>query len=183
MRNQNKRGGEVTNVRYSAGLKAVAVIAQQIFSVVLVISSIILVVLFQKDILDFGDMKNKSFESSSYFSLKFQTAAEEILNFIELRRKFETDGSYDSEKEVNIWNYYNNREISGKAAGKQEKDKSILRYTLGDLAEWARGYSSSSYEFISELSLDEGGIHQKQSIYKNGNSVLSEEKILPAWEK
>lgn len=165
----------MTKVRYSSGLKAIAIIAQQVFAVVLVIASIILVVLFQKDILDFGDLKNKSFESSSYFSMKFQTAAEEILNFIDLRRKFETDGSYDSEKEVNIWNYYNNQEIFGKTAGKGGKSKSILRYTLGDLSEWARGYSKSDYEFVSEISLDQG-IHQKQNIYKNGNSVFSEEK-------
>ena len=117
----------MTKVRYSAGLKAVAIAAQQVFTVTLVVASIILVVLFQKDILDFGDLKNKSFESSSYFSVKFQTAAEEILNFIDLRRKFETDGSYDSEKEVNIWNYYNNQEISGKTEGKKGKDKSMLR--------------------------------------------------------
>ena len=165
----------MTKVRYSAGLKAVAIAAQQVFTVTLVVASIILVVLFQKDILDFGDLKNKSFESSSYFSVKFQTAAEEILNFIDLRRKFETDGSYDSEKEVNIWNYYNNQEISGKTEGKKGKDKSMLRYTLGDLSEWARQYSSSSYEFSSELSIDQG-IHQKQDIYKNGSSVFSEEK-------
>ena len=136
---------------------------------------IILTVLFQKDILDFGDMKNKSFESSSYFSVKFQTAAEEILNFIDLRRKFETNGSYDSGKEVNIWNYYNNREILGNTTKGKENRKSILRYTLEDLSEWSRGYSKSDYEFVSELFLDRG-ILQKQNIYKNGNSVFSEEK-------
>ena len=165
----------MTKIRYSAGLKAIAVIAQQIFSVVLVITIIILTVLFQKDILDFGDMKNKSFESSSYFSVKFQTAAEEILNFIDLRRKFETNGSYDSGKEVNIWNYYNNREILGNTTKGKENRKSILRYTLEDLSEWSRGYSKSDYEFVSELFLDRG-ILQKQNIYKNGNSVFSEEK-------
>ena len=93
----------MAKVRYSAGLKATAVVAQQIFSVVLVLCMIVLAVLFQKDILDFGNMKDKSFEGSGYFSAKFQEAADEVLNFTDLRKKFETDGSYDSEKEVDIW--------------------------------------------------------------------------------
>lgn len=165
----------MAKIRYSTGLKAIAIVALQVFSVILVLSIIILTVLFQKDILDFGDMKNKSFASSSYFSAKFQDTAEEILNFISLRRKFETDGSYDSEKEVDIWSYYENHEIAGKMAGSKGTDGEGIRYSLGDLSEWSRGYSKSNYEFISEFSLEQG-IVQRRSILKNGNSVLSEEK-------
>ena len=72
----------MTKTRYSAGLKIIAVAAQLVFFVTLVLSVIMLAVLFQKDILDFGDLKNTSFESSRYFSSKFQSSAEEILNFI-----------------------------------------------------------------------------------------------------
>ena len=92
----------MTKIRYSAGLKIAAVAAQQIFSVILVLSVLILAVLYQKEILNLGDAKDKSFESSGYFSSKFQETAEEILNFTDLRRKFETDGSYDSEKEIDM---------------------------------------------------------------------------------
>lgn len=164
-------------VRYSTGLKAAVVVAQQIFSVILVLSVIILVVLSQKNILDFGDMKNKSFESSGYFALRFQETAEEILNFIDLRRKFETDGIYDNEKVVDIWNYYKNQEISGQVSEKKGKEEHTVRYKLEDLEEWSRDYSSSSFEFVSEYYLDHG-IQQKQNIYKNGNAVLSEEKSI-----
>ncbi len=172
----------MAKIRYSAGLKAIAITAQQVFSVTLALSIIILVVLFQKDILDFGDLKNKSFESSSYFSSKFQDTAEEILNFIGLRKKFETNGSYDSEKEVDIWNYYENHEIAGKMTGRKGTDGNAIRYSLGDLSEWSRGYSRSSYEFNSGLSLEQGLV-QERSILKNGNSVLSEEKNISSFSE
>lgn len=168
--------------RYSAGLKTIAVLAQQIFSVILVLSVIILAVLFQKNILDFGDMKNKSFESSGYFASRFQETTEELLNFIELRRKFETGGSYDDEKVVDIWNYYKNQEISEQGEGKKEKERNTVKYTLGDLAEWSKDHSSSEYEFVSEYRLD-NGIQQKRNIYKNGNVVFSEEKSISSLEE
>ncbi len=167
----------MTKMRYSTVLKIVAIVGQQVFSVVLVLSIMILVVLFQKDILDFGDLKNKSFESSSYFASRFEDTTNEILEFIGLRRKFETDGSYDSEKLVDIWCYYNNQEITGQIVGKKGKKGNTIKYSLGDLAEWSRNYSSSDFEFISEYYLDHG-IHQKQDIYKNGDSILSEEKSI-----
>lgn len=170
----------MAKVRYSAGLKATAVVAQQIFSVVLVLCMIVLAVLFQKDILDFGNMKDKSFEGSGYFSAKFQEAADEVLNFTDLRKKFETDGSYDSEKEVDIWEYRNNREVA--IEGPQRKEEAALCYTLGDLSEWSRSYSNANYEFVSSFSLDHG-IQQKRDIYRNGNSVLSEEKHISSLDE
>lgn len=160
----------MAKVRYSTGLKIVAVAAQQIFSVLLVLFVIILVVLFQKDILDFGDLENKSFPASSYFSSEFQRTTEELLQFVELRRKFETDGSYDSEKPVNIWSYYNRKEVTGRRG-------SSFKYALGDLSEWSRNYSKSTFEFVSGYYIDQG-IHLKRNIYRNGDSVLSEEKTV-----
>ena len=164
----------MTKIRYSAGLKIAAIAAEQVFSVILVLSILILAVLYQKDILYLGEVKDKSFESSGYFSSKFQETAEEILEFTDLRRKFETDGSYDSEKEVDIQSYYDSREMAGQTAGKKEKGQSRIRYHLGDLSEWSRGYSKSDFEFSSSYTVD-GEIYQKRNIYKNGNSVLSEE--------
>ena len=170
----------MTKTRYSAGLKIIAVAAQLVFFVTLVLSVIMLAVLFQKDILDFGDLKNTSFESSRYFSSKFQSSAEEILNFIDLRKKFETDGSYDTEKEVSIWSYYNNQEITGRP--RQSKDGRRLRYYLGDLSEWSRNYRTASYDFASEYTIDQG-IHLKQNVYKDGVSILSGEKTISSLEE
>lgn len=164
----------MAKIRYSTGLKAAAIVAQQIFSVLLVLFLIILIVLFQKDILDFGNLKDKSFESSGYFSSKFQNVTDEVLAFTDLRRKFETDGSYDSEKEVDIWDYYNNQETTSREE-KKGKKRNMTRYSLGDLSEWSRAYNKSTYEFVSSYSID-GGIQQKRNIYRDGSVLLSEEK-------
>lgn len=166
----------MTNMRYSTGMKVIAVVAQEIFAVILVLTIVILSVLLQKNILDFSDLKNKSFESSRYFSTKFQNATEEVFRFIDLRRKFETDGNYDDERIVNIWNYYNNQQVDDLSALRLE-NAYMSNYTLGDLAEWSRGYTKSHYEFVSEYYLDDG-IHQEKSIYKNGETVLKEEKYI-----
>ncbi len=167
----------MTKIRYSAGLKIAAVAAQQIFSVILVLSVLILAVLYQKEILNLGDAKDKSFESSGYFSSKFQETAEEILNFTDLRRKFETDGSYDSEKEIDIRTYSNSRERTEQTGGKKEKGQNRIRYHLGDLSEWSRGYSKSEFAFRSSYTVDQE-ILQNRNIYKDGKSVLSEEKTV-----
>lgn len=172
----------MAKIRYSTGLKAAAIVAQQIFSVFLVLFIIVLVVLFQKDILDFGNLSDKSFESSGYFSSKFQKATDEILNFTDLRRKFETDGSYDSEKEVDIWNYYNNQEIESRGE-KKGKRRNMVCYSLGDLSEWSREYNKAVYEFESSYSIEGETIHQKRNIYKDGNPLLSEEKSVSALEE
>lgn len=159
--------------RYSIGLKAAAAAASQILAVIFVICLMILVVLFQKNILNFSDKRNTPFESSSFFTDQFEMTVQELLEFVKLRRKFETDGSYDPEKEVDIWHYYERQEISGNADKKRTKNAEI--YKLGDLAEWSRSYTTSSFEFMLEYEVD-SGIQQRTTIFKNGESIYGEEK-------
>ena len=160
--------------RYSIGMKVIAIAAQLVFAVILALMLVVLSALLQKNILDFGDLKNKSFESSSYFSTKFLNVTEEIFHFIDLRRKFETDGNYDDAKLVDVRSYFNNRQLNRGVLGEPENARTVS-YSLGDLAEWSRGYSMSQYEFVSKYYLD-NGICQEKSIYKDGEPVLKEEK-------
>ena len=138
-------------LRYSTGLKATVVIIQQILFVVLVISILLVTTLFQKNILDFGDIKNKSFSTSAYFSSLFQESAEDIFHFVELRKKFETNGNYDAEKQIDIRKYYSSQGREGEGSGdKLPQDASqSRRYYLGELVEWARSYTTSDYQFTS----------------------------------
>ncbi len=155
-------------------MKVIAIAAQLVFAVILALMLVVLSALLQKNILDFGDLKNKSFESSSYFSTKFLNVTEEIFHFIDLRRKFETDGNYDDAKLVDVRSYFNNRQLNRGVLGEPENARTVS-YSLGDLAEWSRGYSMSQYEFVSKYYLD-NGICQEKSIYKDGEPVLKEEK-------
>lgn len=164
-------------LQYSTGLKATAVIVQQVLFVVLVISIVLVTTLFQKNILDFGDIKNKSFPTSAYFSSLFQESTETILNFVELRKKFETEGNYDAEKQIDIMKYYSSQGRAGDVSEEKltEEETRARRYYLGDLVEWARSYTLSDYQFISSFYIN-NGIYQKQSVTRDGASVFNQEK-------
>ncbi len=159
--------------RYSIGMKAAAAAAVQAFAVMFVICLMILVVLFQNNILNFSEKRDTSFETSSYFTDQFGKTTRELLEFVELRKKFETNGSYDPDKKVDILQYYDKKEILGRAGEKQKKDAVV--YTLGDLAEWSRTYTSSFYEFMYEYQVEDK-IQQRLTIFKNGESIYCEEK-------
>lgn len=161
--------------RYSAGMKAALLVIHQCLVTVLALCLMILVLLFAKNILNFDEKSDIAYADTDYFADQFKSTAIEILEFIDLRRKFETDGIYDADKEVDIWQYYENQEIR-EATGKTKK-KDALTYRLSDLVEWSREYYSESMEFMSECYLD-NGIQQKLEIYRAGESVYSEEKAI-----
>lgn len=161
--------------RYSIGLKAAVVAVNQVLAVVFVVCLMVLAVLYQRNILNFHEKLDIPYESSSYFSEQFKSTAIELLEFVNLRRKFETDGSYDPEKLVDVWHYYERQEIMEDSGKKSQKD--ALLYKLGDLAEWARNYRTSSYEFVSEYEIGKD-IQQRQTVIKNGESIYSDEKTV-----
>ena len=143
----------------------------------MVISILLVTTLFQKNILDFGDIKNKSFPTSAYFSSLFQESTETIFHFVELRKKFETDGNYDSEKKIDIKKYYSSQGRVGDVSGDKltEDETQSRRYYLGDLAEWARSYTTSDYQFTSTFYIN-NGIYQKQNVTRDGASVFNQER-------
>lgn len=166
-------------LRYSTGLKATMVVIQQILFVVLIISILLVTTLFQKNILDFGDIRNKSFPTSAYFSALFQESAEDIFNFVELRKKFETEGNYDTEKKIDIQKYYSSQGRAGDISDDKfvEGDGQSRYYYLGELVEWARSYTMSEYEFNSSYYIGDG-IHQKQTVTREGAPIYNQEKVI-----
>lgn len=165
-------------LRYSTGLKATIVVIQQVLFVILVISILLVSTLFQKNILDLGDIRNNSFLTSAYFSTLFQESTEDIFNFVELRKKFETDESYDAQKQIDIKKYYNSQGKLGEVSDDTITDENRLsrRYYLGELVEWARSYTIAEYEFVSSYYINDDGIYQKQIITKDGSVVFNLEK-------
>lgn len=176
---RNKGGDELKKWRYSAGMKASVLVVHQCLVTVLALCLMVLILLFAKNIWNFGEQRNISYEDTDYFANQFKSTAVDVLEFTELRRKFETGGVYDADKEVDVWQYYENQEIGG---GEREKKKpNILTYRLSDLVEWSRGYYLEPMEFESECYLDDG-IQQKLQIYRAGESVYSEEKAVHSLE-
>lgn len=166
-------------LRYSTGLKATMVVVQQIFFVILVISILLVTTLFQKNLLNFSDIRNKSFSTSGYFSSLFQKSTEDIFNFVELRRKFETEGNYDTEKQIDIKKYYSSQGRIGDVSDEKmaDEDNQSRRYYLGELVEWARSYTTLDYEFDSSYYIKDG-IHEKQTVFRDGAQVYDQEKVV-----
>lgn len=166
--------------RYSAGMKAAVLMTHQCLVTVFALCLMMLVLLFAKNILNFDEKRDIAYADTDYFADQFKSKAIEILEFIDLRRKFETNGVYDADKEVDIWQYYENQEIRNDFGKNKKSD--ALTYRLGDLAEWSRGYILESMEIESECYLD-NGIQQKLQIYRAGESVFSEEKAVHSLEE
>lgn len=119
--------------RYSTAAKIAAISIQELMAVLLVMFSFLIGSLFQKSMLEMGDIKKEEFVESAYFSQEFKSTTAEIQKLINLRKKFETNGVYDPAKPVAL-----NGEIS---------------YRLGDLESWAE--SGCSYQAAGYLSLVE----------------------------
>ena len=104
-------------LRYSAGMKATVLAAEQILIVVLVLCLLLLLLLHERNILNFGEKSSRNFEESGYFTDQFAAETKAILQFVELRRKFETNGVYDEEKLVDIGQYYERLHLWQSIAG------------------------------------------------------------------
>ncbi len=161
--------------RYSAGMKAVILVAHQCLVIVLSLCFMMLLLLYVKNIWNFSEKSDIPYEDTDYFVNQFERMSTDLLEFIDLRRKFETNGSYNADKEVDIWQYYDTQEISGEV--KKKKNLGKLAYRLGDLAEWSRFYSTQPLEIQSECYIDQG-IQQSLKIFRDGESVFSEEKAI-----
>lgn len=170
-----KGGDYMKKRRYSSGMKAAVLAAHQCLATVLALCMTVLILLFMANVLNFGEKRNTSYHDTDYFTKQFENTAMDILDFVDLRRKFETNGLYDAEKKVDIWRYYQNQDVSGRMAQKTEPE--AMTYRLGDLAEWSGSYSSQQLEIMAECYVD-NGLHQKINILRDGESVFSQEKTL-----
>ena len=161
--------------RYSFGMKAAVLAAHQCLATILALCMTLLILLFMGNVLNFGEKRNIPYQDTDYFTNQFENTAMDILDFVDLRRKFETNGLYDAEKKFNIWQYYQNQEGLERAVRRKDADK--LAYRLGDLVEWSGSYSTQQLEIVAECNLDDG-LHQKINIYRDGESVFSQENTL-----
>ena len=167
-------------IRYSAGMKVTVLVAHQCLVTVLVLCVTMLLLLYSKNIFNFENKRNASYDETDYFTEQFKNEAENILDFANLRRKFEINGTYDADKEVDIWQYYENQEIPENIMPKAGQD--TLSYRLGDLIEWSKSYNTQELEFISEYHLEDNSIQQKLDILRDGESVYNEEKTIKSIE-
>ncbi len=71
------------------------------------------------------------YEDTSAFASKLGRDAQGVLEYLDTRDRFETEGQYDPDKIVDIFTYVDEGYVSG-------TNESGLAYRLGDLTEWGR---------------------------------------------
>ena len=165
-------------IGYSAGMKAVVMLMQEIFTVVLVICTILVSTLFERSMINVGDVRNTAFVDSGYYEGLFRDAVGEVLTYIGYKEQFETDGVYNPEKAVNVMMYRNNG-LEQTNVRKLPESEEQFRYYLVDLEDWSRDYVKQICRVESRLyETQEGVMHQIQEVYVNDEIVLESDIII-----
>lgn len=125
--------------------KMVLIILEHVLVVILVLSFLWLVSYpaLREEIFE-GNPARK-YEDSRGFASQLESKSEQVLNGISASNFFETNGSLDEEKIIDIEEWYKNGEAPG-------KNVSGLAYRLGDLIEWSNGmtaYDANSSDYMN----------------------------------
>ena len=82
---------------------------------------------------DFLRPKQEKYLESATFEALFDSTVYNALSGVQAKSNFETNGVYDSDKLVDIANYYENNRIDGTNEGG-------VAYKLGELLDWRKKY-------------------------------------------
>ncbi|MEE1251154.1 MAG: HAMP domain-containing sensor histidine kinase [Lachnospiraceae bacterium] len=174
------------NSRYSTGMKALLVMLQQVFAVLLVVSIVLLSSLFGKQMLDTDDILNRSFVDSGYYAETFQHAVEELIQYAYLKEQFEVQGAYNEDKVIDIFTYVSANGVIEMRREPVKIPEQKFKYRVGDLLTWAEnGYSEGEDGLLVEAYTPIAGksVHQclKEGLlsYEDAHYVLERmEQIL-----
>lgn len=150
------------NRQYSNFWKNTVIILQMVLMVIFVISSFLLTALNGKRMLEAGDLANQNFTESGYYSSVFQDKVAGLTRFLDHRKKFETNGNYNSDKTVNIIQYARNGVIhEGRDSGGAASN-SFKNYEM---------YSDEYYEALWQMDHDQ--LNHTLFEYYNLNELVS----------
>ena len=79
------------------------------------------------------------YEDTNVFARRLGWDAQQILEYLDKKDQFETEGQYDPDKVVDILTYADGGGVSG-------VNESGLSYRLGDLVEWGRERGKGNYD-------------------------------------
>ena len=88
-------------------------------------------------------MVNQPYEESVDFKAAVNESVAQVFNMFRLKNFFEMDGAYNSEKPVDVMEYYRDGRSDGEYS-------SGIVYTMGDLVEWGEDFSSDSNDDYTE---------------------------------
>jgi signal transduction histidine kinase len=164
-------------MQYSAGVKGLVILFEELFSVILVVCIVMLTALLERSMLNFNDLRSKPFSESGYYEGLFKNAALEVMNYVRLKEQFETRGTYDPDKIIDI------RDFTSTGNVMDDNGMNILSmseahniYHLKDLESWSQSYKTLVGMVESNLSLENNKvIRQHQTVTIAGKVVKDAE--------
>lgn len=167
------------NIKYSRGLKTVAVILQTILVVVTVVAGSVCFS-YQGRTKGTEDMlEGKLFVQSDYYESMVENELYELSDYVKLCSIFETEGVYDADKLISVESYVK-RNV---ADSFYENQEDVIYYRLEDLVKWAKEgiiYDNLQVEAEAEEEQPESGI-QYRKVYDNSSveeELISEKTIV-----
>lgn len=128
--------------KYSNGMKAVMLILQTLFVVLMTISIVIIIIFFRKRV-DFTNMiEGKAYVESEMYSKALTEEIHALESHIDERRNFETAGVYNPNKIVDIGEFANRGIIS-------DSVYESVGYYLEDLVKWSQEGFSNTEIYVS----------------------------------
>lgn len=126
--------------RFSNGTKAILIILEEIFAVIMCVCLVMgFVFMDQRSLSDQLFQKSLKYEDSRSFTNIVQEKLDESVKYGKLRSSFETQGEYDGKKLVDIAEYDKDSIISG-------KQSISVAYYLEDLIKWSQ--VGLEYEYL-----------------------------------
>ena len=89
---------EQNRKRYSSLAKAIVIGLQMIAAVLASVSIVLFSTCVNQNMLNMGDLQNSSFVESGYFERTFSKQMLQLLDYLNLKEQFETDGVYDENR-------------------------------------------------------------------------------------
>lgn len=104
--------------RYSTLAKSIVLVIQMVAVVMLSVSVVLLSTCVNQNMLNMGDLKNSSFVDSGYFERVFSQQMQQVMRYLQLKEKFETNGEFNNQlesvknadtKEIEEYKKYHNK--------------------------------------------------------------------------
>lgn len=117
--------------RYSTLAKSIVIGLQMIASVMLAVSVVLLSTCVNQNMLNMGDLRNSSFIETGYFERTFSKQVNQLLEYLQLKEQFETDGVFDENRPEVLAANSETVEEYKKYYNKYEQNATNLYYWLG----------------------------------------------------
>lgn len=117
------------NLRRSILLKTIALCVQQICFVIMAITVFIGITYWNYDDASFDIIEQDNFTKTNYYKRLVENNIYELITYMNYCDKFQTDGSIDVNRVVDIFDYVRNDRITG-------EETVSIGYRIADLLEW-----------------------------------------------